>query len=198
MPLCTVEEAVEDIKAGKMVIIVDDEDRENEGDLAIAAELVTPDIVNFMATYGRGLICVPMLAQRLDQLRLPSMVQDNTARLGTAFTVSVDVLDGATTGISAADRAKTIQALLDPKTRPEDLGRPGLQVNRISHFTSSNYSVVFRVGDYGNHERIVVTVYYCEARSVYRDESFFDDVAHYRGGCVEFQHQSVAILCNRT
>lgn len=125
MPIATVEEAIADIRAGKMVIICDDEDRENEGDLAMAAELVTPEAVNFMAMRGRGLICVPMLGQRLEQLRLPLMTQDNTARLGTAFTVSVDVLKGATTGISASDRAATIKALIDQDTMPEDLGRPG-------------------------------------------------------------------------
>ena len=125
MPLSTIEDAIEDTRAGKLVIIVDDEDRENEGDLAMAAEKVTPEAINFMATYGRGLICVPMMGQRLEQLRMPLMVQDNTARLGTAFTVSVDVLKGATTGISANDRAATIKALLDPNTRAEDLGRPG-------------------------------------------------------------------------
>ena len=125
MPLSTVEDAIEDIRAGELVIIVDDEDRENEGDLAMAAEKVTPEAINFMATYGRGLICVPMMGQRLEQLRMPLMVQDNTARLGTAFTVSVDVLKGATTGISANDRAATIRALLDPNTHAEDLGRPG-------------------------------------------------------------------------
>ena len=125
MPLSPVEDAIEDIRAGKLVIIVDDEDRENEGDLAMAAEKVTPEAINFMATYGRGLICVPMMGQRLEQLRMPLMVQDNTARLGTAFTVSVDVLKGATTGISANDRAATVRALLDPNTRAEDLGRPG-------------------------------------------------------------------------
>jgi|TARA_Y100000310_G_scaffold278354_2_gene296740 3,4-dihydroxy 2-butanone 4-phosphate synthase/GTP cyclohydrolase II len=108
-----------------MVIIVDDEDRENEGDLAMAAEKITPDAINFMAMHGRGLICVPMLGERLEQLRLPMMTQDNTARLGTAFTVSVDVLKGATTGISAFDRAATIKALVDPATLPEDLGKPG-------------------------------------------------------------------------
>lgn len=125
MPLSRVEDAIEDIQAGKMVVIVDDEDRENEGDLAMAAEMVTPDAVNFMATEGRGLICVPMMSQRLDQLRIPMMVYDNTARLGTAFTISVDVLKGATTGISAHDRAATIKALIDPQTAPEDLARPG-------------------------------------------------------------------------
>ena len=125
MPLSVVEDAIEDIRAGKMVVIVDDEDRENEGDLAMAASKVTPDAINFMATYGRGLVCVPMLGQRLEELRLPPMTQDNTARLNTAFTVSVDVLKGATTGISAYDRAATVRALLDTETRPEDLGRPG-------------------------------------------------------------------------
>ena len=125
VPLERVRQAVDDIKAGRMVIIVDDEDRENEGDLAMAASAVTPEAVNFMAMHGRGLICVPLVAERLEQLRLPLMVQDNTARLGTAFTVSVDVLKGATTGISAQDRAATIRALVDGSTLPEDLGRPG-------------------------------------------------------------------------
>ena len=125
MPLATVEEAIADIRGGKMVIICDDEDRENEGDLAMAAQGVTAQDVNFMATYARGLICMPMLGQRLEELRIPLMTQDNTARLGTAFTVSVDVLNGATTGISAFDRAATIRALIDPNTVPEDLGRPG-------------------------------------------------------------------------
>ena len=125
MPIATVEEAIADIRDGKMVIICDDEDRENEGDLAMAAERVTPDAVNFMATHGRGLICMPMLGGRLEELHIPLMTQENTARLGTAFTVSVDVLNGATTGISAFDRAATIRALIDPSTTPEDLGRPG-------------------------------------------------------------------------
>lgn len=125
MPLSKIEDAIEDIKAGKMVVIVDDEDRENEGDLAMAAEMITPEAVNFMATEGRGLICVPMMAQRLDQLRIPMMVYENTARLSTAFTVSVDVLKGATTGISVHDRAATIKALIEPGTLAEDLGRPG-------------------------------------------------------------------------
>ena len=125
MPLAKIDDAIDDIRQGKMVVIVDDEDRENEGDLAMAAEMITPDAVNFMATEGRGLICVPMMSQRLDELRIPMMVYDNTARLGTAFTVSVDVLEGATTGISAHDRAATIKALIDPSTTPEDLARPG-------------------------------------------------------------------------
>ena len=125
MPLSSVLEAIQDFKAGRIVIIVDDEDRENEGDFAMAAELVSPESVNFMATHGRGLICVPMMGQRLEDLRLPMMVQENTARLGTAFTVSVDVLKGATTGISAFDRSATIKALISQNTQPEDLGRPG-------------------------------------------------------------------------
>jgi 3,4-dihydroxy 2-butanone 4-phosphate synthase/GTP cyclohydrolase II len=125
MPLSSVEDAIEDIKSGRMVIIVDDEDRENEGDLAMAAEMVTPEAINLMATHGRGLICVPMMGQRLEMLQLPLMVQSNTARQSTAFTVSVDALEGTTTGISAYDRAETVKALLDPETRPEDLARPG-------------------------------------------------------------------------
>ena len=125
MSLSSIEAGIEDIRAGRIVIIVDDEDRENEGDLAMAAECVTPEAINFMATYGRGLICAPMMAQRLEQLGIHQMVQDNTARLGTAFTVSVDVLKGATTGISAYDRAATVKALISPDTKPEDLGRPG-------------------------------------------------------------------------
>ena len=125
MPLSSVLEAIQDFKAGRIVIIVDDEDRENEGDFAMAAETVSPESVNFMATHGRGLICVPMMGQRLEDLRLPMMVQENTARLGTAFTVSVDVLKGATTGISAFDRSATIKALISQNTQPEDLGRPG-------------------------------------------------------------------------
>ena len=125
MARVTAEQSVRDIKAGKMVIIVDDEDRENEGDLAIAAEKVSPEAVNFMVTHARGLVCVPMMAHRLRELQLPVMVQENTARLSTAFTVSVDTLEGTTTGISAHDRAATIKALIDPETRPEDLARPG-------------------------------------------------------------------------
>ena len=125
MPLSTIEEAIEDIRQGKMVIIVDDEDRENEGDLAMAAELVTPEAISFMAQYGRGLICMPVIGERLDELQLPPMVPDNTARLGTAFTVSVDAVHDTTTGISAHDRATTIKVMLDPSSTPEDLARPG-------------------------------------------------------------------------
>ena len=125
MALVSVEQAIKDFQDGKMVIIVDDEDRENEGDLSVAAEMVTPEIINFMATQGRGLICVPMIGPRLEQLKLPIMVDDNTSRNTTAFTVSVDVRKGATTGISAFDRAATILAMIDPLTEPEDLAKPG-------------------------------------------------------------------------
>ena len=125
MPHITIEQAIKEVKAGRHLIIVDDEDRENEGDLVIAAEKSTPEAVNFMVTHGRGLVCVPMTTARLRELQLPMMVQDNTSRLTTAFTVSVDLLEGTTTGISVHDRAATIRALLDPATQPEDLGRPG-------------------------------------------------------------------------
>src|SRR5262245_27554711 len=125
MPLATIEAAIEDFRAGRFVIIVDDEQRENEGDLAIAAEQVTPEAVNFMARYGRGLICLPLTGHRLDELHIPMMVQENTSSLGTAFTVSIEARAGITTGISAADRATTIKTVLDPRTKPEDLARPG-------------------------------------------------------------------------
>lgn len=121
----TVEEAIEEIRSGRMVIVVDDEDRENEGDLIMAAEKITPQAVNFLSKHGRGLVCVPMNEERLAALDLPQMVGRNTAKLGTPFTVSVDAIHGTTTGISAFDRAVTIGALIDPRTRPEDLGRPG-------------------------------------------------------------------------
>ena len=117
--------AIEEIRAGRMVVVVDDEDRENEGDLVMAAEKVAPEAVNFMTKHGRGLICVPMTGERLDALRISMMVQDNTAPMGTAFTVTVDAKRGVTTGTSAYDRAVTIKTLVDPGTRPEDLTRPG-------------------------------------------------------------------------
>ena len=124
--LDTIESAIEDIKAGKLVIVVDDEDRENEGDFITAARNITPEVVNFMAKYGRGLICISLLEERCNELGLELMVNNNTALHETAFTVSVDLLGhGCTTGISAHDRAKTIQALIDPNTNPEDLGKPG-------------------------------------------------------------------------
>jgi 3,4-dihydroxy 2-butanone 4-phosphate synthase/GTP cyclohydrolase II len=121
----SVETALEAVRAGRMIIIVDDEDRENEGDLMVAAEKVTPEIVNFMARHGRGLICLPLTRERLEELQLPLMVNDNTARFQTAFTVSIDAKEGVTTGISAPDRALTILAAIDPATKPEDLARPG-------------------------------------------------------------------------
>ncbi|MBL0743763.1 bifunctional 3,4-dihydroxy-2-butanone-4-phosphate synthase/GTP cyclohydrolase II [Chryseolinea lacunae] len=124
--LNTIDEAIEDIENGKVIIVVDDEDRENEGDFICAAECITPEIVNFMATHGRGLICTPLIEDRCDELGLDMMVGKNTAVFETAFTVSVDLIGhGCTTGISAHDRAKTIRALVDPETKPEELGRPG-------------------------------------------------------------------------
>ncbi len=121
----TVESAIEAFRQGRMVIIVDDEDRENEGDLAVAAACVTPDHINFMARYGRGLICLPMTSERLARLRIPLMVDRNTSRHGTAFCVSIEAREGVTTGISAADRARTVRVAVDPMARPEDLVRPG-------------------------------------------------------------------------
>ena len=121
----TVEVAVDAVRAGRMIIIVDDEDRENEGDFMVAAEKATPEIINFMARHGRGLICLPLARERLDELQLPLMVSENTAPFQTAFTVSIDAKRGVTTGISAPDRARTVLAAVDPATRPEDLTRPG-------------------------------------------------------------------------
>jgi 3,4-dihydroxy 2-butanone 4-phosphate synthase/GTP cyclohydrolase II len=123
--LNSVEEGIEDIRQGRMVIVVDDEDRENEGDLTAAAEKITPESINFMARYGRGLICLAMTGERLDELHIPMMVGENTSKFGTAFTVSIEARHGVTTGISAADRAKTILTAIDPQTRPSDIVRPG-------------------------------------------------------------------------
>ena len=127
MPFASIPEAIEDIRQGRMVVVVDDEDRENEGDLTIAAEKVTPEVINFMARYGRGLICLPMTGERLDQLRIPLMVRDeqNDAKFGTAFCVPIEAKKGTTTGISASDRAQTVLTAIDPDTRPSDLARPG-------------------------------------------------------------------------
>jgi len=125
VPFASIPEAIEDFKKGKFVIIVDDEDRENEGDLALAADHVTPEAINFMAKYGRGLICVPIIGRRLDELEIPMMVTSNTSSYGTAFTVAVDARRGVSTGISAADRAETVRSLIDPTTKPADLLRPG-------------------------------------------------------------------------
>ncbi|MCW5800649.1 MAG: hypothetical protein LZF60_80433 [Nitrospira sp.] len=121
----SIEAAIRDIECGKFVILLDDEDRENEGDLVIAAQHVTPQAVNFMAHHARGLICLALTPQRVDELHLPQQAADNTATFGTAFTVSIDAKHGITTGISAADRAKTIQVAIDPKAKPADLARPG-------------------------------------------------------------------------
>jgi len=123
--VASVEEAVKTVKAGKLIIIVDDEDRENEGDLMVAAEKVTPDIINFMAKHGRGLVCLSLTRERARQLELPPMVMDNTAQFQTAFTISIDAKEGTTTGISAFDRATTILTAIAPETKPSDLARPG-------------------------------------------------------------------------
>ena len=127
MPFATIEEAIKDVQEGRIVIIVDDEDRENEGDLMIAAEKVTPAAINFMATHGRGLVCLAMTAHRLDELNIPLMVADhsNTSQYGTAFCVSIEARRNVSTGISVHDRAQTILTAIDPKTRPTDLARPG-------------------------------------------------------------------------
>jgi 3,4-dihydroxy 2-butanone 4-phosphate synthase/GTP cyclohydrolase II len=125
MPFVSVPEAIEEIRAGRILVVVDDEDRENEGDLTIAAEKVTPEIINFMATHGRGLICLPLTAERCDYLRLPLMSPTNTSNFGTAFCEAIDARAGVTTGISAADRTRTILQAIDPECRPADLARPG-------------------------------------------------------------------------
>ncbi len=122
---CDVDTALEEIRASRLIVVVDDEDRENEGDLTMAAEKITPEAINFMARYGRGLICLAMTEERLDYLRLPPMSAENTSNFGTAFTESIDARDGVTTGISAYDRARTIMVAIDPATRPNDLARPG-------------------------------------------------------------------------
>jgi 3,4-dihydroxy 2-butanone 4-phosphate synthase/GTP cyclohydrolase II len=124
-PFASIPDAISDYRAGRMVLIVDDEDRENEGDLAIAAEHATPEVINFMAAHGRGLICMPMLGKRLDELQIPLMVVRNVPTQATAFTVSVDAREGITTGISAYDRCLTVRALIDPTTTPDDVVRPG-------------------------------------------------------------------------
>ncbi len=125
MILSSIEEAIKDIKAGKLIIVVDDENRENEGDFLMAAEKVTPEAINFMIKYGRGLVCMPVTGNRLDELNIPMMVNQNTSSHCTAFTVSIEAKEGVTTGISPYDRAKTIKTVIDPATRPEDIARPG-------------------------------------------------------------------------
>ena len=123
--LNTIEEAIEDFRKGEFVIIVDDEDRENEGDLVVAAELITPEKVNFMLKHARGVLCAPITISRCEELDLPHQVSNNTSVLGTPFTVTIEKLEGCTTGVSAADRAATIRALADPTSTPETFGRPG-------------------------------------------------------------------------
>jgi 3,4-dihydroxy 2-butanone 4-phosphate synthase/GTP cyclohydrolase II len=142
MPLANIEEAVEEIRNGRMIIIVDDEDRENEGDLVCAAELVTPEIISFMAIHGRGLICLPLTEERCDELQLHPQTADNTSSMGTAFTISIEARHGITTGISAADRAKTILTAVDPATRPTDLARPG----HVFPLRAKRGGVLVRVG----------------------------------------------------
>ena len=142
MAFVPIPEAVDELRDGRMIVVVDDEDRENEGDLTIAAESVTPETINFMATYGRGLICVALTGERLDHLQIPLMTSRNTALMGTAFCEMVDAADGVTTGISAADRARTIQAIIDPATRPSDLVRPG----HVPPLRASKGGVLVRAG----------------------------------------------------
>lgn len=140
--LNSIEEAIEDIAKGQIVIVVDDEDRENEGDFITAAELITPEKVNFMITQGRGVLCAPMIEERCEELELEKQVTNNTSLLGTPFTVTVDLLEGCTTGVSAHDRAATIRALADPKSKPEDFGRPG----HISPLYAKSKGVLRRAG----------------------------------------------------
>ncbi len=142
MNFASIDDAVAEIREGRMIIIVDDEDRENEGDLVCAAEKATPEIINFMARHARGLICLPLTEDRCDELHLTTQVADNTSFLGTAFTVSIDARRGVTTGISAADRATTIQVAVDPLTRPQDLARPG----HIFPLRAKNGGVLVRPG----------------------------------------------------
>lgn len=142
MPLSSIEDAARDIRDGKLIIIVDDEDRENEGDLVCAAQKVTPEIINFMAKHGRGLICLPLTEARCDYLQLPPQSHENTSSMGTAFTISIEAKEGVTTGISAADRAKTVLTAVDPETGPQDLARPG----HVFPLRAKNGGVLVRVG----------------------------------------------------
>ena len=142
MPLATIEEAIQEIRRGRMVILMDDKDRENEGDLCMAAEKVTPHAINFMATHGRGLICLPLTEERVKHLQLSMMVSENTSPFGTAFTISVDASSGITTGISAADRAKTIVDAIADDAKPQDLVTPG----HIFPLRARNGGVLVRAG----------------------------------------------------
>ena len=140
--LNTIEEALEDFRKGEFVIVVDDEDRENEGDLIMAAEMITPEKVNFMLKYARGVLCAPITISRSEELDLPRQVQDNTSVLGTPFTVTIDKLEGCTTGVSAHDRAATIRALADPASTPQTFGRPG----HINPLYAQDHGVLRRSG----------------------------------------------------
>ncbi len=142
MSLSSIEDAAKDIRDGKMIVIVDDEDRENEGDLVCAAEMVTPAIINFMAVHGRGLICLPLTEERCNELQLFPQTTENTSSMGTAFTTSIEAREGVTTGISAADRAKTILTAVDPASKPHDLARPG----HVFPLRAKNGGVLVRVG----------------------------------------------------
>src|SRR6202050_5088868 len=141
-PFTDITSAVEEIRAGRMVVVVDDEDRENEGDLTMAAERITPEAINFMAKYGRGLICLAMTPERLDELQIPLMVSTNSSRFETAFCVSIEGREGTTTGISAADRAATVLTAIDPATKPADLIRPG----HVFPLRARNAGVLERAG----------------------------------------------------
>ena len=150
--LASIEEAIADVRQGRMLVVVDDEDRENEGDLVMAADRATPEAVNFMAKYGRGLVCVPLTGERLDELKISMMVADNTAPMGTAFTVTVDAKRGVTTGTSAYDRALTVRALVDSTTRPEDLLRGLAAPSQLTR------AVKLKVG--GSHTSSLCTSYH--------------------------------------
>ncbi|MCK5010985.1 MAG: 3,4-dihydroxy-2-butanone-4-phosphate synthase, partial [Deltaproteobacteria bacterium] len=142
MSVSTIREAIEDIKKGKMVILCDNEDRENEGDLTMAAEKITPEAINFMAKYGRGLICLSLTEEHVEKLKIPLMVEDNTSAFQTAFTVSIDAKEGTTTGISAEDRATTVLTAIADDVKPEDLARPG----HIFPLRSKEGGVLSRIG----------------------------------------------------
>jgi 3,4-dihydroxy 2-butanone 4-phosphate synthase/GTP cyclohydrolase II len=142
MPFASIPEAIDELRAGKMLVVVDDEDRENEGDLTVAAEKATPEIINFMAKHGRGLICLALSEERCDQLHIPMMSANNTSRFGTAFCEAIDAREGITTGISAADRAHTIQLAMKPETQPHELARPG----HVFPLRARNGGVLVRAG----------------------------------------------------
>src|ERR1700745_1934770 len=141
-PFCSIEEAIDDIRAGRMVVVVDSPDRENEGDLVMAAECVTPEAINFMARHARGLICLTLTPERCEELGLPMMTERNRTQFGTAFTVSIEARTGVSTGISAADRAHTIKVAVDPESRPDDLVQPG----HVFPLRAQHYGVLERTG----------------------------------------------------